>query len=238
MPEPAATLDFGSRHPDRPVCRPVPGALEARGLTVVRGGRPVLRDLDLTVNAGEIVTFTGRNGSGKTTLLHCLAGAAAPAAGTVSWFGESGRSPATRRLVGLLAHETGLYSSLTAEENLLFAGRMCGVVNVRRRSMELLTAVGLYRHAGYRTARLSRGMRQRLAIARAVVHDPPILVLDEPFTSLDADGRDWLGRFMGDLRDRGRAVVIADHDTGSGRRPAGRVFHLRDGRAFPAGRAA
>lgn len=210
---------------------PVPCALEAQGLTVVRGRQVVLRDVDLAIAPGQIVAIFGSNGAGKTTLLHCLAGLLRPANGQVHWFGEAATYPsAARRLIGFLCHETGLYPALTARENLLFAGRMCGVDQPADRAAELLSAVGLQRYARQRPGCLSRGMRQRLAVARAVFHDPPILLLDEPFTSLDPDGHNWLAQFLDTARTNDRAIVIASHDEEQSRWLADRHLRLHAGR--------
>ncbi|HTK73861.1 MAG TPA: heme ABC exporter ATP-binding protein CcmA [Gemmataceae bacterium] len=205
-------------------------ALEARGLGYVRGRQPVFRGVDLAVREGEIVLLAGANGAGKTTLLQCLAGALVPTAGQVSWFGSSARSPAARRLIGYLGHECGLYLTLTARENLLFAGRMCGLSRVTARADELLSVIGLCCFAGQQAGRLSRGMRQRLAIARAVVHDPPIVLLDEPFTSLDDGGRDWLIQFLRSLRARQRSILLVAHGDELSRNLADRLVCLQAGR--------
>jgi heme exporter protein A len=205
--------------------------LEARKLTFVRSRQIVLRDVDLTVGAGELVALLGSNGAGKTTLLRCLAGALCPVAGEVLCSGVApARSPLARRRIGFLGHESGLYFALTARENLLFAGRLYGVEDVSDRVGELLSAVGLQQQAHQRAGCLSRGMRQRLAIARAVIHDPPILLLDEPFTSLDPPGRDWLKSFLCTLRQRDRAILIVSHDAEQAQSWADRLLCLRAGR--------
>jgi len=188
-------------------------ALEARDLSVVRGNRVVFQGVDLTLAWGEILALVGCNGVGKTTLLQCLAGALRPASVVVLWQGEKYRKvPAARKLVGFVGHESGLYLALTAWENLLFAGRMCGINTPEKRAAELLCMVGLEDHAGQTTAQLSRGIRQRLAIVRAMIHDPAIILLDEPFTSLDVEGRKWLTTFLCDLRERNRALILATHE--------------------------
>jgi heme ABC exporter ATP-binding subunit CcmA len=188
-------------------------AVQGRGLTVVRGRRVVVHDVHLAVSTGEMVALRGANGAGKTTLLHCLAGALRPVEGEVLWFGEpSARSHAARRQVGFLGHESGLYLALTAAENLLFASRMYGVDRVGERVDRLLASAGLARQTHEQAGRLSRGQRQRLAIARAIIHSPSILLLDEPCTGLDAEGCRWLEGLLGQLRGNGCAIVIASHD--------------------------
>lgn len=189
-------------------------ALEARGLTVVRSRRVVVRNVHLKVSAAEVVGLRGANGSGKTTLLHCLAGALRPTQGEVLWFGErAAQSPTSRRCVGFLGHESGLYLTLTVAENLSFAARMYGVDRVAERVEHWIAATALQGQRHEPAGRLSRGQRQRLAVARAALHDPAILLLDEPFTSLDEDGVRWLQKLLGQLRDDGCAMVIASHNT-------------------------
>jgi heme exporter protein A len=204
-----------------------PIVLEARNLSVVRGNRVVLQGVNLTLASGEIVALVGCNGVGKTTLLRCLAGALRPVSGEVLWQGEKCRKcPAVRKLVGFVGHESSLYLPLTAWENLLFAGRMWGLDAPETRAAYLMSVVGLQDHRSEMTAQLSRGMRQRLAIARAVIHDPPIVLLDEPFTGLDGDGREWLTVFLCDLRKRNRALILATHEPFHGNGVVDRVVSL------------
>lgn len=208
-----------------------PPALEARGLKVLRGGRAVLRSVDLGLQAGECVALQGDNGSGKTTLLKCLVGALRPATGAVSWCGMDCQStPAARRLVGFLGHETGLYLALTVRENLLFAARMYELDQPDDRVAEQLDLVGLATRADLPVGRLSRGQRQRLALARALIHQPPIVLLDEPFTSLDPASRDSLVQHLGRLRSQGRAILLATHDTDFDPGLIDRWLHLQGGR--------
>jgi heme ABC exporter ATP-binding subunit CcmA len=203
-------------------------ALAAKGLTLLRGRRAVLRDLNFTVAAGEIVAILGANGSGKTTLLQCLAGLLRPAAGECFWLGEAAtRTSAARRRVGYLAHETGLYLELTARENLLFAARMQGLVDVSERVDESLARVRLESKASQPVHRLSQGMRKRLAIARAVIHRPLILLLDEPFANLDDNFRHWLFELLGELRQSGSAICFTSHEPDHCRRIIDRFVLLR-----------
>jgi heme ABC exporter ATP-binding subunit CcmA len=206
-------------------------AVEATGLTVVYGRLPVLRDVDLEIAAGESVAVMGPNGAGKSTLLNCLVGAVRPAAGRVRWFGEaSARCNFVRRQIGFLGQETGLYDELTATENLLFAGRMYGVSDVHDRVANLLADGNLRPQAHRPVGQLSQGMRQRVAILRALVHEPRLLVLDEPSANLDAQGREWLERLHARWRSAGRAICFASHDAAQCRALADRIVHLDAGR--------
>jgi heme exporter protein A len=137
-----------------------------------------------------------------------------------------------RRLVGIVAHESGLYANLTLRENLTFAARMSRMDDPRRAVDHWLDATGLAPHAEEVPTRLSRGMRQRLAVARALIHDPPILLLDEPFTSLDAAGAEWLLALLAGLRDRGRTICFVAHDDARIQRLAQRVLELRQGKVY------
>lgn len=205
-----------------------PPPLEARGLTRRRGDSLILSQVDLQVEAGQIVALQGANGSGKTTLLHCLAGLLRPHAGQVLWLGESPlRRPACRQHVGLVAHDTYLYPELSARENLLFAARMHGVAHPLDRVNAQLEATDLTHVATRAAGRLSQGMRQRLSLARALIHEPPIVILDEPFTGLDPVGRDWLERWLLELRRVGRAICFTSHDDAQSQRVADLRFELR-----------
>jgi heme ABC exporter ATP-binding subunit CcmA len=207
-------------------------AIRVRQLSKGFGRRRVLGQLDLEVAAGESVVFRGANGAGKTTLLRCLAGLLRPDHGDVQWFGNPAGNPEARRLLGMLAHESRLYPHLSLRENLVFAARMCDVAEPGQRADQWLEAVGLHRHADHTPPALSQGMRQRLAVARALVHDPQILLLDEPFSGLDTEATAWLFRLLEELRSRGRTLLFVLHDEEKTRRLADRVLHLREGRLW------
>ena len=217
--------------------RPTP-AIQTRGLCKRFGPRLVLKAIDLEAAQGETIALMGANGSGKTTLLRCLAGLSRPTAGEVCWFGHPAAAHVLARgLVGMVAHENALYPHLTAWENLIFAARMYGLPDPARRADELLCRFGLSAQAHGPAVRLSRGMRQRLALARAVIHEPRILLLDEPFSGLDAAGSELLIDLLSDLRARERTVCLAAHDLQIAQRLAGRVLRLESGRLQPAATA-
>ena len=178
--------------------------IRARGLEKRYGRRRVLRGLDLDVPADGFVLVTGANGAGKTTLLRLLAGLAAPTRGTLEVEADRGR-------IGFVAHEPLVYRELTALENLDLFGRLYRVPERRERIGMLLERFGLWDARNERVAIYSRGMTQRLALCRALLHEPALLVLDEPFSSLDADGSELLERELRSLAGT-RAVVAATHD--------------------------
>jgi heme ABC exporter ATP-binding subunit CcmA len=206
-------------------------AMEVRRLSIELNGRLVLERVDLSVAPGEIVAVVGPNGAGKTTLLRCLAGLKRPSSGEVLWFGQSpGQDVELRRSVGMAAHQRALYGELTPRENLLFAAQLCGVSDAIPRVQQMLTEAGLERHAGMQTRRLSHGLQQRLSLCRALVHDPPLLLLDEPSSGLDEEGRRWLKQLLLQLRDRSRAICLTTHEQNLACSLADRVLRLEEGK--------
>lgn len=187
--------------------------IEARGVRREFAGRTVLRGIDLTVAPGDVVVLLGPNGAGKTTLLRVLAGMLRPTAGDVRVCGSlDPRTREARAHIGFVGHESGCYPDLTGWENLVFHADLRRVPDAAVRVAELLawTALG---DAGDRPARTySRGMLQRLALARALLHAPDVLLLDEPFTGLDPTGAASLVRLLGELAVAGHAVVMSVHD--------------------------
>jgi heme ABC exporter ATP-binding subunit CcmA len=204
-------------------------ALQVEGLARHYGEREALSGVSLSLEKGLTLAVFGPNGAGKTTLLRVLATLLRPHAGTVRVLGSSLPEQAwqVRGRVGLLAHDPLLYRELTARENLRFHARLHGVEE--ERVDELLDAVAMRARAGEPLRNLSRGMVQRVAVARAVLHDPELVLLDEPYSSLDPAAVELVAPLIGPTS--GRTRVICSHDPAGGLAEADVVLGLRAGRA-------
>lgn len=182
-----------------------PAVLEARGLSRSFGPTRVLRGVDLALAPGQVLLVLGENGSGKTTLLRLLAGLLRPTSGQVLLDGQPLRTSdvTARRAVGFLSHQSHMYHELSLRENLVFAARLHSLPRPDAATNRAIEAAGLEDRADDRLSRLSRGMLQRAAIARAFIHAPRVLLLDEPFTALDAPSADriraWLASRAAEL---------------------------------------
>lgn len=174
------------------------------------GGLYALRRVSLEVSPGECLVLAGRNGSGKTTLLRIAARIVRPTAGKLSFPGSSSEADANGR-PGYVAHTTMVYDELTAEENLVLFAKLQNVPQPATRAEELLREVGLYDRRSSAVRTFSRGMRQRIAIARALIHRPSVLLFDEPATGLDPIGISWLAKTLGDVHRSGCTVVMSLH---------------------------
>ncbi len=206
--------------------------IEIMGLQFSFGGPPVLRGVDLRVEQGSLVTVFGPNGAGKTTLLKILAGLLRPSRGSVLIDGvDATRAPnSLRRLIGMISHQPYLYPQLTGRENLEFYARLYGLDDPRAQARRMLEQMGLSAVTGVEVGTYSRGMQQRLAVARALLHEPRVLLLDEPFTGLDQQGREQLSLLLRGLRDGKRTVVMTTHDIDEGLSLSDRVAVLARGR--------
>ena len=191
--------------------------LEATGLSRLFGRHRAVNDVSFALAAGDSLALFGPNGAGKTTLLRLLAGLLRPSSGQAIISGADVRSDTTvRGRVGLISHQTMLYPALTALENVEFAARLHGVESPRTAAATALATMGLADRGGSLVKTLSRGMQQRVSIARAIVHAPAVLLLDEPYTGLDANGAAALSRMLHELRARGSTLVLVTHNIGEG----------------------
>ncbi len=188
--------------------------IQVRKLVKLFGSKKVLRGLEFEVHEGEFVALLGPNGAGKTTFLRILASLARPTVGDVSVAGYHlpGQAAAVRARLGFVSHMPLLYADLTAEENLRFFSRMYGVHDAEVRIGEVLELVGLATRRYDLVRTFSRGMQQRLAIGRAILHDPDVLLFDEPHTGLDQDACDMLDGVLREVAASGRTVVMTSHD--------------------------
>ncbi len=208
-------------------------AICARALVRTFGELPALDRIDLTVRRGSWLLLLGPNGAGKSTLLRVLATLLRPTSGTLRLFGEEAtRSDrrSLRRRVGLLSHQTYLYETLTAEENLSFYARLYDLPRPEVSVRASLASAGLSDRAPDLVRTFSRGMKQRLAIARALLHDPDLLLLDEPFSGLDRASTTGLRDRLLEARAAGRTCVLATHDVASAAGLADRVIVIDAGR--------
>ena len=192
-------------------------AIAARSLSKSFGHKRVFSKIDLTLAPGAFLVVTGPNGSGKSTLLRVLAGLAAPSAGELEL--------PERSVVGYLGHDPLVYRELTPLENLTLFARLYRVPDARERIGMLLERFGLWDRRSDRVSTFSRGMQQRLALCRTLLHEPQLLLLDEPFNALDGDGAALLDRTLDELA--GRTFVVATHD------PARIERHATDRLALP-----
>ncbi len=188
--------------------------IEVRKLVKRFGMKNVLRGLDFQVQPGEFVALLGPNGAGKTTFLRILASLSRPNLGEVkiSGFSLPRQSAAVRQRLGVVSHLPLLYPDLTAEENLQFFGRMYNIEKLDHRISEVLDMVGLANRRRDLIRTFSRGMQQRLAIGRAVLHNPDVMLFDEPYTGLDQDASEMLDNVLREVAAKGRTVVMTSHD--------------------------
>jgi heme exporter protein A len=188
--------------------------IEVKKLVKRFGLKTVLRGLDFHVAPGEFVALLGPNGAGKTTFLRILASLSRPSQGmvTMAGFALPGQAAAVRQILGVVSHQPLLYENLTALENLQFYGRIYGVQDLAGRIDDVLAMVGLAPRRNDLVRTFSRGMQQRLAIGRAVLHGPQIMLFDEPYTGLDQDASEMLDDVLKEVAARGRTVVMTSHD--------------------------
>ncbi|MCG8604928.1 heme ABC exporter ATP-binding protein CcmA [bacterium] len=207
-------------------------AIKVTGLNKTFGNLHALRDISFELAKGEFLAVFGPNGAGKTTLIRILSTLMKPSSGKVTVCGVSVEEEPQklRSQIGVIAHQTFLYEELTAEENLTFYGRLYQVADLSSKIEDTIREVGLEwrRHDQVRT--FSRGMQQRLSIARAMLHDPTVLLLDEPYTGLDQHGSEMLSGWLRALKNGERTTIMVTHDLRTGLDLADRVTILNRGR--------
>jgi ABC-2 type transport system ATP-binding protein len=227
------TAEFGTRGGVQDGRILEPPVLEVDGVRKTYGERQALSGVDLSLRPGEIYALLGPNGAGKTSLVRAISGRLRLDAGRVRVAGgDPVGDPSARRQLGLVPQELALYLDLTACENLEIFGRLMGLSSQRARSASrrLLDRVGLAARAGDRVATLSGGMKRRLNLAAGVIHDPRMLLLDEPTVGVDPAAREDIHALLLDLRRNGLAILLTTHDLGQASELADRVGILIDGR--------
>ncbi|HZP02813.1 MAG TPA: ABC transporter ATP-binding protein [Terriglobia bacterium] len=212
-------------HRDKP-------SIELREVSKYFGDRAALNKVWLEIAPGDSVLIYGANGAGKTTLLQTMAGLSLPTEGLVLFSGREFRrnSALVRSRIGFVSHSTFLYDELTVSENLKFMGTLFGVDHLERRIDEVLELFGVRERAGTLARELSRGLQQRVSLARAFLHDPTFLLLDEPFTGLDARTAEHLHGILQELPEQRKALVFSTHDFEQGTSIARRLVAMERGR--------
>jgi heme exporter protein A len=208
------------------------GALALRDVGKTYGGRRALVGVSTTFAPGKVSAVLGPNGAGKTTLLGILSTLVPPSTGELHWGDAAlGRASPARARIGYVGHDPGVYGDLTARENLALFAALYGVADGAERARRMLERVGLAEAPADAPARtFSRGMQQRLALARALLHEPALLLFDEPSSALDPSGAAWLAAELAAERDRGRIVVLVTHDLEAAGAIAEHAVVLRRGR--------
>ncbi len=206
--------------------------IRAEGLEKRYGHIRALNGVDLSIRAGESWSIFGPNGAGKTTLIGILSMFIKPTGGElrIEGTGIEDDQTALRRRIGVISHQTFLSGDLTAYENLLFFGRLYGISDLKNRARSIISKVGLKDRAGERVRTFSRGMQQRLSIARALIHEPSILLLDEPFTGLDPVGVKLFQDMLNLFRSEHRLIVMTSHNISLGTEDSTHILILADGR--------
>jgi len=210
---------------------PAEAVIEARGLVRRFGATIAVAGVDLEVRPGEFLTIFGPNGAGKTTMLRVLCGLLKPSEGGLKLLGLSPAKDGAdvRRRIGFIAHSSFLYGGLTARENLLFYARLYNLNGAAARVSALIEQVGLTERADDPVRAFSRGMQQRLTIARALLHEPEVVFLDEPYTGLDQQASRVLRSLLEGVRGRGRTVLMVTHNLEEGLELSTRVAIMRRG---------
>lgn len=206
--------------------------IQAIGLKKSYGNFDALRGIDLTVRRGEFYTLFGPNGAGKTTLIKLLATLTDCSSGTLNMYGYDAKKEVQniRSILGVISHDPFLYENLTAFENIKFFAELYGLNDIDNKTMSVINQLGLESRTHDLVRTFSRGLKQRLTVARAVIHEPKILLLDEPYTGLDQHGAQIFGEMLLELKNQNRTILMTTHNIDEGLNLSDRVGILVKGR--------
>lgn len=210
-------------------------AIETRQIKKSFGGLPIVKGIDLIVEQGEIFGFLGRNGAGKSTFINMLTGIIQPSSGTYSLLGVIGPNDQVKKRIGVMPDYSTFYGSLTAIDHLKFLSALSGKPVTKERCMEVLRLVGLESHAYKKAGKFSFGMKKKLGIAQAIIHDPELIFLDEPTSGLDAESAIQIHKLIHDLQKRGKTIFMTSHNLNEVEKICSRIAIMKEGQIVKIG---
>ncbi|MGP7818076.1 ABC transporter ATP-binding protein [Niallia sp. 01092] len=209
--------------------------VEVKQLSKSYGAHPVVKGIDLTINKGEIFGFLGRNGAGKSTFINMLTGIIQPSSGSYILLGEKGQNDRVKQKIGVMPDYSTFYASSTAMEHLRFLSALSGNAASKGRCLEVLEAVGLSAHANKKTGKFSFGMKKKLGIAQALIHDPELIFLDEPTSGMDVESAIQIYRLIFDLQKRGKTIFMTSHNLDEVEKLCSRIAIMKEGKIVKMG---
>lgn len=210
-------------------------AIETNQLKKSYGGAQVVQGIDLIVEKGEVFGFLGRNGAGKSTFINMLTGIIHPSSGTYSLLGVKGPNDQIKKRIGVMPDYSTFYSSLTAMDHLKFLSALSGKPADKHRCLEVLRLVGLAEHSKVKTSKFSFGMKKKLGIAQAIIHDPELIFLDEPTSGLDAESAIHIHKLIYDLQKRGKTIFMTSHNLDEVEKICTRIAIMKEGKVVKIG---
>ncbi|UNK20670.1 ABC transporter ATP-binding protein [Paenibacillus sp. N3/727] len=210
-------------------------AIETKQLKKSYGAVPIVNGIDLIVEQGEIFGFLGRNGAGKSTFINMLTGIIQPSSGTYLLLGIKGPNDQVKKRIGVMPDYSTLFGSLTAVEHLKFLSALSGKPEAKERCMEVLQLVGLESHAHQKAAKFSFGMKKKLGIAQAIIHDPELIFLDEPTSGLDAESAIHIQKLIDHLHKRGKTIFMTSHNLDEVEKICTRIAIMKEGQIVKIG---
>lgn len=205
-------------------------AIETNQLRKAYGAHQVVKGIDLVIEKGEVFGFLGRNGAGKSTFINMLTGIIRPTSGTFSLLGVQGSVEKVKKRVGVMPDYSTFYESLTAFDHLKFLSALSGKPTGKQHCMAVLRSVGLDEHAHVKTSKFSFGMKKKLGIAQAIIHDPELIFLDEPTSGLDAESVLHIHKLIRDLKERGKTIFMTSHNLDEVEKVCTRIAIMKEGK--------